>query len=467
MTDPQQVIGEMQLRMDALASQMQALNIAHQSQVQQNAQLQQEKQELDQRLTGVMALLQQSLQQTANVGGAQGQVPPLQSAGTPAGSSKPVNHIDVLKSVKQPQSLKGRDQWERFSFQVETYLALLDENFPADLDNARKLTNFVDPVDMTDEAKSRGRQLFAMLNSWTQESAVASKLARGIRDQNGFEFWRLLWREMAPDNHSKSLVWRRSLLSPKFPAKEAEFSAALQEWEADRDKYEAEYGPSKATSDEDKRAVVLTEAPTALKQHLSIHIGTLATYQSVREVVVSYLQAKQVWRPSAAYAGVTARTRDPDAMDISLVGDGKGKGKGKDGKGKDNMNGKEKRPKEKERTATATKEKDRCAICWKTGHTTEKCWFNSKGQPKGKGNKGVAGITEDNTSVVSAGPSASQVGRQSIITLPSTTTSNKGKNVGMIGEHRLLMVKATSSGQHRHVSPKAILAMPFWQRNLL
>ena len=294
------------------------------------------------------ALLQQSLQQTANVGGAQGQVPPLQSAGTPAGSSKPVNHIDVLKSVKLPQSLKDRDQWERFSFQVETYLALLDENFPADLDNARKLTNFVDPVDMTDEAKSRGRQLFAMLNSWTQESAVASKIARGIRDQNGFEFWRLLWREMAPDNHSKSLVWRRSLLSPKFPAKEAEFSAALQEWEADRDKYEAEYGPSKATSDEDKRAVVLTEAPTALKQHLSIHIGTLSTYQSVREVVVSYLQAKQVWRPSAAYAGVTARTRDPDAMDISLVGDGKGKGKGKDGKGKDNKNGKGKEAKGKE-----------------------------------------------------------------------------------------------------------------------
>ena len=339
MTDPQQVIGEMQLRMDALASQMQALNIAHQSQVQQNAQLQQEKQDLDQRLTGVMALLQQSLQQTANVGVAQGQVPPLQSAGTPAGSSKPVNHIDVLKSVKQPQSLKDRDQWERFSFQVETYLALLDENFPADLDNARKLTSFVDPVAMTDEAKSRGRQLFAMLNSWTQELAVASKIARGIRDQNGFEFWRLLWREMAPDNHSKSLIWRRSLLSPKFPGKEAEFSAALQEWEADLDKYEAEYGPSKAISDEDKRAVVLTEAPTALKQHLSMHIGTLSTYQSVREVVVSYLQAKQVWRPSAAYAGAAARTRDPDAMDISLVGDGKGKGKGKDGKGKDNKKG--------------------------------------------------------------------------------------------------------------------------------
>jgi len=145
----------------------------------------------------------------------------------------------------------------------------------------------------------------------------------------------------------------------------------------------------------------------------------------------------------------------------------KERGKEKIAKERTIRRAKEKRPKEKERTASHSnkggkgqQEKDRCAICWKTGHTPEKCWFNSKGQPKGKGKKGVAGITEDNTSVVSAGPSASQVGGQSIITLPSTTTSNKGKNVGMIGEHRLLMVKATSSGQHRRVSPKAILAIP-------
>ena len=282
---------------------------------------------------------------------------------------------------------------------------------------------------MTDDYMARGKQLFAMLTSWTQELAVASKIARGIRDQNGFEFWRLLWREMAPDNHSKSLIWRRSLLSPKFPPKEVDFSAALQEWEADLDKYEAEYGPTKAISDEDKRAVVLTEAPTALKQHLSMHIATLSTYQSVREVVVSYLQAKQVWKPSAAYAGHTARTgRDPDAMDIGHVGDGKGKGKGKEGKGKDAKKGKGKdgKGKSKEQPSKQGKgsEKDRCAICWKTSHTTEKCWFNSKGQSKGKGKKGVSGITDtDNQSVVSAGPSASQVGGQSVITLPSSVST--------------------------------------------
>ena len=69
------------------------LTTAQQSQQQVNAQLQGEKEALEQRLAGMMALLQQSLQQTASAAGAR--APP--SAGNPA--SRPVSHIDVLKSV--------------------------------------------------------------------------------------------------------------------------------------------------------------------------------------------------------------------------------------------------------------------------------------------------------------------------------------------------------------------------------
>lgn len=139
----------------------------------------------------------------------------------------------------------------------------------------------------------------------------------------------MLHREFNPENHSKSLMWRRSLLSPKFPAKEEDFSAAMQEWEADLHKYEAEYGSDKAISDEDKRAVIITEAPNALKQHLAMHLDTLDTYEAVRQLVVSYLQAKRVWTPTAAYAGIPA-PKDHNAMDIGKVGDHQ-QGKGKKG----------------------------------------------------------------------------------------------------------------------------------------
>ena len=179
-----------------------------------------------------------------------------------------MKHVVVLKAVKQPQSLKEKDQWERFGFQVDAYLALLDAEYPVELEKARKATSPISVSSMQEATADRGRKLFAMLLSWTQELSIAVKIARGIRENNGFEFWRLLHREFNPENHSKSLMWRRSLLSPKFPAREGDFSAAMQEWEADLHKYEAEYGAEKAISDEDKRAVIVTEAPSALKQHL-------------------------------------------------------------------------------------------------------------------------------------------------------------------------------------------------------
>lgn len=96
-------------------------------------------------------------------------------------------------------------------FQVQTYLTLLDSEYPVEA--ARKSVDPLVVADMTDDCADRGRKLFAMLNSWTQEMPLAVKIARGIRDQNGFEFEH---RELAPGNRSKSLIWRRTLRSHKY-----------------------------------------------------------------------------------------------------------------------------------------------------------------------------------------------------------------------------------------------------------
>lgn len=231
---------------------------------------------------------------------------------------------------------------------------------------------------------------------------------------------------------------------------------------------------SKAISDEDKRAVVITEAPSALKQHLSMHLATLKSYLDVRDVVVSYLQAKRVWTPNATYAGSTAR-KDPNAMDIGKIGDKGGKGKKGDGKGKNDKGkgGKDQHGKGKGTSSKDGKgksDKERCAICWKTSHPTDKCWYNSKGHEKGKGKsqKQVSNVNEggEADSVLSAGPSTSQVGG-SVITMPSSvnTTPSPKKSVRKIGEHRLLVIREHT----REVSQKAILAQvsPISQQTIL
>ena len=90
----------------------------------------------------------------------------------PAGSDRAVSHIDVLKAVKQPQSLKGRDHWEKFVFQVETYLALLESGYPEALEDARKATTFRDHVDISDSSVTHGTLL-----DWRQDMPVALKIA--------------------------------------------------------------------------------------------------------------------------------------------------------------------------------------------------------------------------------------------------------------------------------------------------
>ncbi|CAE7394224.1 RE2 [Symbiodinium sp. CCMP2592] len=354
----------------------------------------------------------------------------------------------LLKSMRLPTSLKGRDDWERFAFQAETYLAVVDTRYPAELEIARKRKVPLQMAAMTEEVRTLSVRLFGMLGSWTQDSATAVKLAHGVKGQNGFELWRLLRQEHNPENESKNLTWRRTLLMPKFPPKESDFSLALQEWEADVDRYASEYGAGRALADEDLRAVLVTESPNALRQHLAMHAASLSTYAEVREVVVSYLQAKRVWTPSAGYAA--SSRRDPNAMDIGRIGDrdgkeGKGKGdKGKKGdkdhkKGKGDHDHKGKKGDKKGNQQGGRDGKERCPICWKTGHTVKECWFNAKG--KGKGNKSqVAQVADDaattlsTASLATAGPSASQAG--------GSTGGSGGKGqVRQVRDDRILGVR--------------------------
>ena len=247
--------------------------------------------------------------------------------------------VDLLKqAIKPPKPLKNQDDWERFVWQLETYAALVDSSFPGHLEEARREGDDADETVESEEYRQLSVKLFGMLVSLVSlvsECAPALKIARGIRHQDGFLLWRQLWREFHPEQANRGLIWRRALLSPKFPSKEGEFSAALQEWESDLAKYEAEFGVEKAISDEDKRALLMVESPSALKQHLAMTAGKLTKYEDVRGLVVSYLQAKRVWTPSGAYAQPAGRRHhDPDAMDIGKVGDAKGKDPKGKGKGK-------------------------------------------------------------------------------------------------------------------------------------
>ena len=86
----------------------------------------------------------------------------------------------------------------------------MDTRYPLELEVARKTKTPLQMADMTEDVRTMSVRLFGVLGSWTQDSVTAVKLARGVKGQNGFELWRLLWVEHTPENESKALSWRRA-----------------------------------------------------------------------------------------------------------------------------------------------------------------------------------------------------------------------------------------------------------------
>ena len=114
--------------------------------------------------------------------------------------------------MKPPKSLseKGAADWERFVFHVETFLALMDDRYPEYLDEARRSQKPCAMEGMAFDYRMLSIKLFGLITSWTQDAPSAVKIARGIQGQNGFELWRVLWREYHPEQTNESLIWRRT-----------------------------------------------------------------------------------------------------------------------------------------------------------------------------------------------------------------------------------------------------------------
>ena len=189
-----------------------------------------------------------------------------------------------------------------------------------------------------------------------------------------------------------------------------------------------------------------------------MHAATLTTYEQVRAVVVSYLQAKRVWVPTATYAaGHTARTMDPDAMAVDKVDDKKGKGKGKEdskgkqGDGKKKGDGKKSEKGEHGKNNPKKDDKEKCAICWRN-HSTQDCWYNAKGQGKqnydaapGKGRGNVQAVSEENASSAptSVSPSISHAGN------PAGNASSSKSAIRHVYERNADRQKASAIQQRR------------------
>ena len=147
------------------------------------------------------------------------------SAARAANSKEPIRAKAIAKVVKGPEPFTPttRDaelaQWGNWSWELEQWLACIDEGFTANIKELRSRTH--DVVDMSTLAKEdadRSRLLYTILASLLNEKN--KRMLRSIPDQNGFEGYRRLIQELTPSSRGRILALVQALHSwPPFDPK--------------------------------------------------------------------------------------------------------------------------------------------------------------------------------------------------------------------------------------------------------
>ena len=229
-----------------------------------------------------------------------------------------------------------------------------------------------------------------------------------VKDENGFEVWRLLNKRFCPNTPMRGLQLMMRVMAPGKIVKGNDIQMYINRWEANVSALERDY--NEKVSDRMKIGIIIKMVPDDLQDAILQHADRLKEYRLVKEKVIALVDAR-------------ARLKDPDAMDTSALDDydamwneeeqpidalgkggegircyrcgglghranqcatpygkgtqtkgDKGKGKGDFGKG-DFGKGKGKGDFSKGKGKGDFGDgRQRCTYCGKTGHTAANCW---------------------------------------------------------------------------------------------
>ena len=165
------------------------------------------------------------------------------AAAARAANKEPIRAKDIAKVVKGPEPFTPttRDaelaQWGNWSWELEQWLACIDEGFTANIKELRsRIGDSVDMASLGKEDADRSRLLYTILASLLNEKN--KRMLRSIPLQNGFEGYRRLIQELTPSSRGRILALVQALHSwPPFDSKLslmpqlAKFEAAVMEYE--------------------------------------------------------------------------------------------------------------------------------------------------------------------------------------------------------------------------------------------
>ena len=285
------------------------------------------------------------------------------------------------------------------TFEEDGELPPIDEANPPEADERTEYDFKLELERNQLQVKNEGRQLGYLLVQKTKGEAQL-QVRRWLQSSNGWETWRqlnLLYTTSKRSTHFKLLS---SLMNPSFDTQPASFLQQFNAWKEQVVRYQQLSGEN--LPDFIKLTAVVNGLKGNVRHFVLLSLDGDSSFGDLDSLLGKYFNNTYVQSESSLNSVWDKAWRDKQKGKSKGKGKkpnpyykqkldkgGKGKGKGKEGKGK----GKGKQAKGKgeafppQPPANKGKGKQQlpkreqwCDICWKKGHSTQACWWNTNQQ---------------------------------------------------------------------------------------